>query len=284
MSTDSPFLSRSWRLLTDARPEAANTFRIGHWNVLADQLAESGGFQPEPPMLAWPERSVRLLAIIDEAGPFDVLSLVECDHFADFWEPAMRARGLVGWHARKLEHRWNHGVALFYRVHKFAVRQLRICQDGVAAISAQLQICGNANWHFSITTTHFKAKEAGAAQRISQAVKLITDVIIPDDRVMVVGDFNATPGEQCMCNLARAYDLDHVCYDTTPEDALPWTTWKQRDGTTVRRPIDHILQRNMCGTRILAVPYDIEVMAAGFLPGTRYASDHLLLAVDCSMD
>lgn len=270
------FLARDWKVLNDNVRADLVVVRIGHWNVLADQLAESGGFQPEPPSLAWPERSQRLLAIIDAAGPFDALSLVECDHFADFWEPMMRARGLVGWHARKTIHRWDHGVALFYRSDKFVVGQLRLFQDGVAAISAKLQLRHKPAVHFSLTTMHLKAKPDGEDTRDTQIANIGREMEIHDFNGIVVGDFNAIVTDNCVATLRRMWLV-------RPDFWLPWTTWKQRQDTVVRRAIDHVLMRNVFVTAFLDVPNDDDVTAAGLLPGTRYASDHLLLAFDCAL-
>jgi len=71
------------------------------WNVLADGLAQSGGFcRASKKSLEWTPRFALMLREVDEAKP-DILTLQECNHFTDGWLPALRARGYDGLHVAK---------------------------------------------------------------------------------------------------------------------------------------------------------------------------------------
>eukprot|EP00759_Apiculatamorpha_spiralis_P048384 PhF_6_TR43614/c0_g1_i1/m.67002 len=70
-------------------------FRVLHWNMLADGLAQSGQFLNTPPEnLTWENRRDAILNEIIQHDP-DLVSLVECNHnhfHGVFWTE-MRRRG-----------------------------------------------------------------------------------------------------------------------------------------------------------------------------------------------
>ena len=84
-----PLLKRKWVSFP------RTSFKILHFNVLADQLTSDAGFVgTSPEHLAWETRKERLFEVIAEQQP-DIVSLVECDHYDDFWKPKMAEIGLI---------------------------------------------------------------------------------------------------------------------------------------------------------------------------------------------
>lgn len=268
-------LAREWSG-ADNLGAAGETLRIGTWNVLADACVDGAGFEPAPPALDWATRSARALAIIDAAGPFDVLALVECDHYDDFWAPAMLERGMRGTFARKLVHRSEHGVALFVRVTRLDVELALTMHDGVACVAAVVRDV-RTRTRYLVAATHLRAKEPRADERSAQVAKIVRYVAPLSnsaiDATLLVGDWNAPLDEECMRQV-------QTWFNVAPLFRPAWTTWKRRAGVEVRRAIDHVLGTDdVAAARWLDVPRD-DVVGADALPGARYTSDHLLLAAD----
>jgi endonuclease/exonuclease/phosphatase family metal-dependent hydrolase len=94
-----PAIPRREIPLSTTPPSASTELRVLTWNVLADGLAQHGGWthlpSPDAPALAWRERFPRLMAEVAASGA-DVVCLQECNRFSDAWLPAMRALGYEG--------------------------------------------------------------------------------------------------------------------------------------------------------------------------------------------
>ncbi len=230
-------------------------------------------------VLDWTTRSERLLAEVQAAGA-DVLSLVECDHYADFWVPRLAALGYAAvCHAVKHAPgpgAKTHGVALFARTAVFSVRAWHTACVGVAAAQATLRHVESGE-HVVVLATHLKAKASGEAQRAAQLQALVRMLQWPGaggSRLIVMGDFNASLDEEAVWQFTAETQLRSA-------SACAWTTWKRRvDRGEVRRTIDYVLVRDLHATRYLDVPGGLTVplLTAG------YPSDHLLVAVEFTFD
>jgi mRNA deadenylase 3'-5' endonuclease subunit Ccr4 len=114
--------------------------RVLTWNVLADGLAQHGGWthlpSPDAPALAWQQRFPRLLAEV-AAARADIVCLQECNRFEDAWLPAMQRLGYEGRRWRKPRSPCERygadadGLALFWRRGR-----LRLASDGGGSSSA----------------------------------------------------------------------------------------------------------------------------------------------------
>ena len=132
----------------------SRSLRVMQFNILAEGLSASpsdpppplsrspagplkprnnGGFDalPSPlvePILAWAPRSLRLLAEIIRHDP-TLLSLEECDHYADFFGPALRLLGYESVFQAKHDSPcmdfgyYSDGVAIFWKTDSFKLRQ-----------------------------------------------------------------------------------------------------------------------------------------------------------------
>lgn len=82
-----------------------NSLRVMQYNILADGLCglrrDSGGFsRTEKQYLDWNYRKSAFLSEITSSDP-DVITLQECDHFDDFFEPELTKLGYKGIFAPK---------------------------------------------------------------------------------------------------------------------------------------------------------------------------------------
>ncbi len=82
---------------TDPSSSSSSTpLTLLSWNVLADGLAQTGRWTHCPAaVLEWQTRAPALLAEVDAAAP-DLLCLQECNHWANWWQDKLAARGYDG--------------------------------------------------------------------------------------------------------------------------------------------------------------------------------------------
>lgn len=276
-------LNRKWINLSISNPPEARC-RIMHFNVLADELTkDSSFFNTDPEDLQWDTRKERLLDLIKETNP-DILSLVECDHYEDFWAPELGKLGLT-WSKKttklNISADKTHGVALFINPLRFTLVNLTMLRDPVAAICITLYDNLN-NVQFGVITTHLKAKNHPEIRAI-QLKKIIRagwGLYTQTQPLIFTGDFNTDITEDCISHTRVQLSLD-------PTAMLDWTTWKERaksswqPGGLVKHAIDHFFIRsNVKVLSYLGPPEDNEVQDAGLLPGKRYSSDHLAISMD----
>jgi mRNA deadenylase 3'-5' endonuclease subunit Ccr4 len=111
-------------------------FRIIQFNMLADGLsglrADLGAFsRAKKEDVCWESRKVKILYELLQYDP-DVITLQECDHYYDFFLPALSAKGYDGIFAPKpasacLEVSENSdGCAIFVRRSKFLIRSSEV--------------------------------------------------------------------------------------------------------------------------------------------------------------
>lgn len=111
-------------------------FRILQFNMLADGLSglreDLGAFsRAKAEDVRWENRKMKLLYEILQYDP-DAITLQECDHYYDFFLPALTARGYDGIFAPKpasacLEVSDNSdGCAIFVRRSKFKIRSAEV--------------------------------------------------------------------------------------------------------------------------------------------------------------
>lgn len=260
---------------TDSKLKRGIKLNVIHLNVLADHLcSDFNGF--DAALMTWGVRSQRLLQLIQDAEP-DVLSLVEVDHFVDFWLPSIFERcGLVlGGFSRKPGK--EHGVALFYNPLKLSVRKVENSPLDVAAVFCRF------NEGLTVVTTHLKAKDK-ERERGRQIEILHTYMFTPSKHLLLMGDFNTTPEEETIQKWLKRFHLKHVAQ-------LDWTTWKSRPptewqpGGEVKRAIDHFFTNHPLHVlSFLDTPDDADVKESGLLPGTKYPSDHLLIKMTYLLD
>jgi len=262
---------RAWRLAP-----AAPTFIVAHFNVLADELCVPGDFEGvDADTMKWETRRERLLDVITAARP-DILSLVECDHYADFWQPRLAALGFAaaGYAVKHADGRKTHGVALFMRrggPFKIHCAPLTLT-SGVACVITGFEHTAEPRAYITVVATHLKAK-AAEVERATQ-MNAIHDAVQGIGPLIVVGDFNALTTEPGINLTMHELGLVHA-------NPMAWTTWKRRTGKEeVKRSIDHVYaDRSLHPVRYLDVPDNI----ATPLPGAHYPSDHLLVAVEFAL-
>ncbi|MEZ6186223.1 MAG: endonuclease/exonuclease/phosphatase family protein [Planctomycetota bacterium] len=213
------------RALHPGPPEGSAGFSLLTWNVLADALAESGGFVRAPQgSLAWEARRDALLGLVlageGSGRPPDVVCLQEVDRFADAFEPALRAAGYASLFVPKADGR--DGCCLAFRRERFALRWAEprryLDAHGQNQVQHALLVALDdlrGEPPLLVATTHFKAKLEHAALRAAQARQLggwaraAQARLGPDARLVVAGDLNDVPESAALAAL-RAVGLERL--------------------------------------------------------------------------
>lgn len=167
----------------------ASQLSVLTFNVLADGLAQDGGFIRAPQeALQWDHRKALLLAEITAADA-DIVCLQECNHFEDCFEPELARLGYAGHFVAKLHspaQQYGHsadGCALFYRTARLAAvsppqKANFTCANGEAAAQGVLRWRLHdklAEQQLLVATLHLKAKGGATndAIRHSQAQQAV---------------------------------------------------------------------------------------------------------------
>jgi len=218
---------REWMELD--RDAHGQPLRVMQWNILADGLAQSGDFKyAAKEHLEWKHRFALMLAEIEEGQP-DIITLQECNHFKDSWEPKLGAMGYKGLHVAKhsspatVYGAPSDGLAVFWRDARLECRdhfnfQYSKYLDVPSNQSALLahftfrlpkEAMNGASSGVLLATTHLKAKVTPENDRIrhGQALELLEAVTdyshtlaqragVRAEKVPIVitGDFNTKPG------------------------------------------------------------------------------------------
>lgn len=302
------------------RPGAGPTLRVMQWNVLADGLAQTGGFCRCPPeKLEWEHRGPRILQEILEAQA-DVVCLQEVNFYAAMLEPEL---GRLGYGSVFLEKEDSpaqragaqaDGIALFWR--KSALRlvgppdcapyaggkdnQGRILAlfEVVAGGQGEREGAGAAPQRLLVASTHLKAKHGAAldAKRSAQTRELLDAVarmLGGDTRtpVIITGDFNTGPTvgdafrqvlDFADLGFRSAYALPREGADAAVDAAQgPFTTWKFRDdGSEKKECIDYVFVSRELSVRARRKLPAEDTIGTDALPCADYPSDHLALLVD----
>lgn len=230
------------------------------WNVLADALAQSGGFVKCPPeALEWPARFPKIVAEIQRSKA-DIVALQECNHIDDFsgvfstdyylfWVPKMTSPAV------KEDPRVPpDGTAVFVRRGRFEICGVQTlfysASEGAAlanqsAIVLLLRERSDPSRFLIVATTHLKAKdgESNAKERKAQMEQLLAAIEVMKASnaskigassavsVLISGDFNSPP-EEPVHGLVSGAGFSSV-YNSSPETSPPegepsFTTFKFR--------------------------------------------------------
>jgi mRNA deadenylase 3'-5' endonuclease subunit Ccr4/GNAT superfamily N-acetyltransferase len=282
-----------WR---EFHPASERGFNVLTWNVLADGLAESGGFLHSPmEALQWTSRAdliVRQILSGEHSGhPPHVICLQEVDHFADSLEPALQKAGFSGAFVPKTEG-WD-GCCVFWNRERFGVRWIRplrfVDESGANATQVALLVAlidKLDDRPLLVATSHLKAKAGFELQREHQAGQLRDALMAaaarlgPDTAVVLGGDFNDVPGSPAFEAMLKGGHLFSAYAAAGQGEDADWTTWKVRATGEVRRTIDYVFfgPHTLRPVAVL-LPPEREAIDQDRLPSWRYPSDHLSLMV-----
>eukprot|EP00923_Selenidium_pygospionis_P060965 GHVN01107089.1.p1 GENE.GHVN01107089.1~~GHVN01107089.1.p1 ORF type:complete len:388 (+),score=53.21 GHVN01107089.1:178-1341(+) len=300
---DNALLERTWKHMTPGRPVSKDETRIRvmQFNMLAEGLSSSpakvppfenptsvndfGGFDQLPNPEVALDFEVRRFRLLEEILRFlpDVVALEECDHFHQFFFPALQLYGYDGVFQPKLRSPciafgyFSDGVALFWKKNKLAPLST-FCGDtigdDVEVAHVVVTFCvldgeaGVAHCEVGdalvVAATHLKAKALMENERIRErqldALVNKVDIIAKEsntNKVIIMGDFNcdAKPNGRHEIlafpmltkkypRMKSAYPLENVTIN--PDDGPEnwvWTTWKKRGPKESKHTIDYILTR-----------------------------------------
>ena len=291
---------------------------VMQFNVLADGLSgmdeKKGGFTATPPdALHWSYRAPLLLEELTRHGTPDLILLEECDHYHDYFLPALQDLGYEGRFVEKLrspcglslDPSLSDGCALFWRPESLdlidceelryeALGEHNVIENGKAnqlAILATFEPHGedrDSRSRFVVAVTHLAAPKGGAGERarenqILQLLSRLERLALPS----IVGcDLNGTPEQ------FPGTDYPSLCYaavqahPTGLESAYKqvlgsepsFTTWKRRGIKELKMTIDYIfLGGGIMAERVLLPPAETDVGPERF-PSWTYPSDHIALA------
>lgn len=262
-------------------------------------------------------RRWRLLEEIFRVDTYpDILTVQECDHFKDFFEPCMNAMGYSGIFAAKRMSPclrfgyYSDGVAIFWKRSLFEhLRNVIAPSEELAHVAFIGVILRHLPSGKSVcaTTCHLKAKrgEKNESLRMLQIQRIFgileSSAFEHGIPILLMGDFNTTPSEHSVSdNKACTAVIDYVCLwkDRYLETAYPFTgpiienfgqhdlsswnysTWKTRGGVEVKQLIDYIWfsRRHFELKWILSAPLLGDFNSSrSKLPDLRYPSDHCSL-------
>lgn len=263
-----PLYSRPMRNIGDQNlPEGAECydFTVKQFNVLAEGLSSSPTRQPPFPAGLHGEPAVRgdfggFDSVVDAEKVFDfngyrkwrlleeilradsrpdILTLQECDHFHDFFEPHLGSFGYSGTFRPKSHAPscvfgyYSDGVAIFWNSTLF--RQVDLSADSpqpaprksrsvkVAYAIVCLEHIPSGRKIF-VATCHLKAKGGNEFEmyRVEQIDRVLMDVHaltntnivgtepVEAPRIILMGDFNTTPSEHSTDSSQYSLAVDHV--------------------------------------------------------------------------
>lgn len=179
-------------------------------------------------------------------------------------------------------------MGVFYRADR-----LRVLESGDFWLSDTPDVPGSMTWghpvprmvtwarferlsdgaRFNLYNTHFAHRDEDDLARERSADLILARVqALPADRaVIVMGDFNTTPGSRAYATLTSVM---HDAWTTTPTHRGPEATFHDFTGTPDRR-IDWILLRGMKASTVRTVTTH---------EGERYPSDHFPVVADVVLE
>jgi len=279
--------------------------KLVQWNILSQTLGVVGDFSVCPlEALSWEYRKPLLVQEL-LSHKADLLCLEEVDCFPQL-SSELQSSGYAGiWVPKSdspcLQFQPNMGPdgnALFYSKTKFTLSKtyhhILTLKNGVKTNStvlvAELEHIKTKEL-ISVLVTHLKAKETKENQEIrSQQASHILQIIptLPTDKIILVGDFNASP-EEPIYQLIQEAGFVSAYYQTMAREP-DYTTWKirgSRGSSPVgekKRVIDFVFYRGneLKAMAVLDVPSE-EALGVGKLPNATFPSDHMSLAVKFSL-
>lgn len=296
-----------------------NSFVVMNWNVLADGAAQYEYEQRtgdcDLSVVGWTSRSLLLIAEVEQVCP-DILLLVECNHFEDFWCKQLLRLGLKGLFAPRYEEAvgmWpvpdeycgapSDGCAIFYRESIFELlwSEAFRFQDFGAEVAQQalLRPKGLKMPNLLVGVAHFKDgnDQYSADQRNLQAriwAKRLDEKIKEvgsegcELEMVLAGDFNEPlePIEsfQYVGGAARSlqdtFGLISVYNAAEPPVTAAW-------GKHDYCASDFIFHSGgLRPSELLSMPTVDEVLRSGSdgIPSLSYPSDHISLAARLTRD
>ena len=245
----------------------------------------------------------------------------ECDHFSDFFEPALRIMGYDGLFCPKTNSPclrygyFSDGVAIFWKKSLFLplfdnVEAKPSGAPRVAYVGVRLLHKPTDETIF-VATCHLKAKKGADMELIRHAqvdhilsmIDLATAPSGPSEcPVILLGDFNTSPRYHCSDDLSYSTVIPHMqqwnsgyfisAYpfesdrDSRETTTRTYSTWKSRGGVEAKQLIDYIWFSKLHFELqwILDVP-DISELKSSVskLPDMRYPSDHFALCAQVSL-
>lgn len=296
-------LHREWRPIAAAPADGVapvSTLSVLQFNVLADHSSDAFPFCHAPAeALPWDRRGPRLTAALLQADT-DLICLEECDHFADWFEPQLRAAGYGGFFVKKNSDDSPDGTAVFFR--EAALRLVAHASTPLLgtqnAVFAHFQsVVGARNIYLS--ATHLKAK-AGFEERRRDQGRILLQALnafigereaghalaAAPPAVIVCGDFNDEPSSLVVAEMLAASGpalpaslrsaLDHY-----PAAADPiFTTFKMRTlGNEQKRVIDYVFYSPAALSVVALLHMPTIAELPDRLPCTAYPSDHIACGV-----
>ncbi|CAJ1388037.1 unnamed protein product, partial [Effrenium voratum] len=312
-----PLLPREWGDVAGC--EEAQILRAMQFNVLAEglssrstdippfpeaatQVSDGGGFTKVPhDVLDYSVRKHLVLEEVLRVEP-DVVALEECDHFEDFFRPALAACGYRGEFCRK---KWSpcapygyhpDGVALFWK-DRFALMSVDRVVDiperedlQCCVLVATLQ-CQSTDEYFCIGATHLKAKavqenediRALQVEALLRCFQAHVDAAPHVPHALIMGDFNTAPYDELGVTakaVPAVLSYPAIAFRSAYPLDLPFTTAKVRGDHISQHTIDYIFAGpSLRPSRLLYVP-GIEELGTVLLPCWEYPSDHFSLVAD----
>ncbi|CAJ1398899.1 unnamed protein product [Effrenium voratum] len=276
-------LCRRWISAQSPAP-AGRRLRVLHWNILADCLAKSSsllsltrGFRCEEQVLRWEVRRQKVLEELLRYEP-DVMGLCEVDHFEDFFEPELKAKGYQGtfkrkrspakdgvcafWRSRKLEEGVRRGVFLEYGRHRTKAAQVAVLQRLWPTDRQQgkgLVVCA----------THLRASadEGFRMQQASEVVSALADFARGDEQI-ILADVNSHAKSAKGMDL-NVHDYFRSCgfrcaYRSISDEIPSFTTWAGWASGDFKATCDHIfVSQGIHVSQVLDVP-DSEALEHNF--------------------
>eukprot|EP00049_Salpingoeca_infusionum_P004640 m.81968 g.81968 ORF g.81968 m.81968 type:complete len:343 (-) comp12664_c0_seq1:1372-2400(-) len=307
LSTAKPLtglLSRAWRDVACAAtaPSVAASpmeIRVMQFNVLADGLAQNGGFIfTRSEDLEWSSRFPLLLKQISAADP-DLLVMEECNN-APEWDVALSGMGYHCIFSPKQKSpalRFGasaDGSALCFKKTTFTLEGSATIPSPTA-VAAQL-VHNQSQKAFRVIGTHLKAKLEFTHIRTSQ-IKTLMEFEWQSIAGLTSTHLHAEPAASIPCLFMGDMNcgFEESSFDQvraigykqlTNADMYPWTTFKYRgslETPKIQKYIgDHILGNGPWSVRrYLALPDEIPEQG---LPCTRYPSDHMAVACVIALD
>jgi endonuclease/exonuclease/phosphatase family metal-dependent hydrolase len=263
----------------------------------------NGGFDVNPDILDWNKRRLRILSVIAHANFPDIVAMEEMDQFADFFYPAMFAKGYQGICQYKLDATganygyWSDGSCVFWKTAMFTLLadhsgNLGPSDPNPFVLLELLHV--TTKQKVLVAATHLKSKSGlpEEKRRTTQIHTIMTKietfgVPLP---VIIMGDFNTDPYTVKSENKTDPPNsfVDPTCYNSIRDAGyasayhIPvdkdnaternmWTTSKSRKGINVTHMIDYIMFKN------LELKNTLEIPTLQALPSATYPSDHLAI-------
>lgn len=272
-------------LTTDTHPNNDKKVSVSQFNVLANNLCETGGFDSDPAVLKWDYRKKLYKEIITNDS-FDIMCFEEMDE-----KPLHEICSILIplgydyiWNQKfyTKPNEPNDGTAIFWKKDLFKLKDKYVLQyvteeaiyQGFTQCSTQfaLMVCleniSESSFSVCLAATHLKAKpgfESVRHSQIKQLMQQLSKFNVNNYPEIICGDFNDVLDSPMSQEIMKKYQSAYS------NNEGHWTTCKKRK-ELVKRIIDYIYHddRLLCN-QVLNIP-PVEV-----LPSEAYPSDHILI-------